>query len=359
MSEAELLEELHRGHCLEPLRVELNRRGGEKSRAGAVAEVRLHDQVGRFLLEPVSDAKPSTLRAAIERMERLVGEADGFDGILLLAPHLAEGKLALLAKAGFGGIDLSGNASVNVPTRFAFHRDGRPARFRERTPAAMAYRGVASLVTRLLAREPHFETTSLLHQEVQRRGGRISAGTVSKAVASLEEDRAVGRFGRSGVRVLKPSYLLDRLAEETKPIRSDGEWIGRTPEPLVELAEMIERRSKPGLEAAARLARTGASSVSWHTAFAEEQGLTLYCSHLLMDIVQNLDEAEQTNRFPNIRMIRTQDRRAFFDIGPDWEASPVQAWLELRRGDPRQQEAAGAIRQRLIEDAERRLETMR
>ena len=147
-------------------------------------------------------------------MERLREQAEGFDGVLLLAPHLTEKKLAELNQAGFGGIDLSGNASVTVPSRFSFHRDGRPPRFRERTPAAMAYRGVASLVTRLLAREPIFDTTSSLHREAQRRGGRISMGTISKAVASLEEDRAVGRFDRSGVRVLKPSYLLDRLAEE-------------------------------------------------------------------------------------------------------------------------------------------------
>lgn len=358
MSEVELLKELQRADQLDPLRVKVISHGGAAGQADAVAEVSLHGQSGRFLIESVPDAKPAVVRAALERMQRARDQAEGFDGVLLLAPHLAGKKLTQLIQEGFGGLDLSGNASVAAASRFAFHRDGRPPRIRERAPATMAYRGAASLVTRLLAREPVFATTSSLHRETQRRGGPISMGTVSKALAALEEDRAVGRFGRSGVRVLKPSYLLDRLAEEAKPVTSRGLWLGRTKKRLEEVLQAVSAAAPPGARQSDQLARTGASSASFYTAFAEEPELNLYCGKALFDLMAFVF-GEQTNRFPNIRLVATEDRRAFFDLGPSLVASPVQAWLELRKGDPRQQDAGEAIRRRLIEDAERKLEAAR
>ena len=109
-----------------------------------------------------------------------------------------------------------------MPGSFVFNQTGRPRRFREQEPTSSAYRGVASLVPRLLLRQARFPSLTELHEAVQERGGRMSLPTASRAVKRLEEDRVVGRFDRHGIRLLSPTRLLDRLAEEDKQIRVTG-----------------------------------------------------------------------------------------------------------------------------------------
>ena len=65
MSEDELLEELQRAIPFAPMRLEVVSRDGAAGHANAAANIRLHEQEGRFLLELINDAKPTLMRAAL------------------------------------------------------------------------------------------------------------------------------------------------------------------------------------------------------------------------------------------------------------------------------------------------------
>ena len=357
MTEGEVEQRLREGIDLPPLEVEVA--DGPLSPAGLRLWVLWEGKPLHFLCEVKRDAKPKTLDLAIERMRlyatKSTGGCGGSPSVILIAPYLAPEKLQVLLESGFGGIDLCGNAALVVPGEFFFLRDGRPSRFRERRPTAAAYRGDTSLVARTLARVPAADGTGGLLVEVGRRGGRLTLGTVSKALGRLEEDRVVERVAGGGAVVRDLGLLLDRLADEAPPVRHDDEWLGRVDlggdELLGRLARLARLARLDG-GGGVRVRRTGASSVGTYAAFADAPMIECYCDVPPARVLAALEApAEETRRFPNLRLLRTGDQRAYFDPGPALAASPVQAWLELRRGDKRQKEAAGDVRRLLLDQA--------
>jgi hypothetical protein len=55
----------------------------------------------------------------------------------------------------------------------------------------------------------------------------------------------------------------------------------------------------------------------------------------------------QSDRFPNLELIETEDETVYFDArqeGSFWWASPVQVYLELMAGDKRDQETAEQVK---------------
>jgi hypothetical protein len=59
----------------------------------------------------------------------------------------------------------------------------------------------------------------------------------------------------------------------------------------------------------------------------------------------------QTDRFPNLELIETEDETVFFDArqeGNFWWASPLQAYLELMAGDKRDRETADQLKSFII-----------
>lgn len=358
MTEREILDRLSAEVDLRPLELRVERESRLPARGGAGRpDALLRVSAGGvdlvLLGEVKRDAKPATLRAAVTQVrDYWTSWADGregpIDGVAVVVPHLSPAKLRWLADAGVGGIDLSGNAALSVPGRFFFLRDGRPSRFRERQPTAAAYRGDTSLVARTLARAPTAVGTGGLWGEVGRRGGQLSLGTVSKALARLEEDSVVRRTGDGGVEVPDTGRLLDRLGEEAPPVRAGEAWLGRVGLSEKELVAVLSRLRDAG---GVRVARTGASSVGAYATFAEAPTLECYCDVPPEWLLERLGVGgESTRRFPNLRLLRTADQRAYFDPGPGLAASPVQTWLELRRGDKRQRDAADDVRRLLLDE---------
>jgi hypothetical protein len=63
----------------------------------------------------------------------------------------------------------------------------------------------------------------------------------------------------------------------------------------------------------------------------------------------------QSDRFPNLELIETEDETVYFDAWQKdnfWWASPVQVYLELMSGDKRDQETAEQVRSLLLTDLE-------
>jgi len=60
---------------------------------------------------------------------------------------------------------------------------------------------------------------------------------------------------------------------------------------------------------------------------------------------------EETNRFPNVEFLETDDPTVYFDrrdTGPIPIISPLQAYLELSKGGKREKEAAEPLRGDLL-----------
>jgi len=61
----------------------------------------------------------------------------------------------------------------------------------------------------------------------------------------------------------------------------------------------------------------------------------------------------ESDRFPNLEIVTSEDETVYFDTRIDDEtgfrwASPVQAYLEMMRGDKRDQETAVQVRAEII-----------
>ena len=111
---------------------------------------------------------------------------------------------------------------------------------------------------------------------------------------------------------------------------------------VAELAQSSDRR----------VAVTGISSSSRYSVMAREPRLVLYCSELALGI--QAVSLDQTSRFPDLELRVTDDPTVYFDLrneGLPW-ASPIQAYLELKHGDPREQDTADQVRQRILDEAQ-------
>jgi hypothetical protein len=61
----------------------------------------------------------------------------------------------------------------------------------------------------------------------------------------------------------------------------------------------------------------------------------------------------QTDRFPNLELIETEDETVYFDARQEedfWWASPVQVYLELMAGDKRDQETAEQVKSYILKN---------
>ena len=64
--------------------------------------------------------------------------------------------------------------------------------------------------------------------------------------------------------------------------------------------------------------------------------------------------AGESDRFPNLEIIPSENEQDYFDCRLDEQtgfrwASPIQAYLEMMRGDKRDQETAAQVRMKLIQ----------
>jgi len=76
---------------------------------------------------------------------------------------------------------------------------------------------------------------------------------------------------------------------------------------------------------------------------------SFYCSNLESLLKRLRGRIEQNSRFPNVTFAETDDEFVYFDPREGLLASPVQAYLELARGDKREQETAEQVARAILE----------
>jgi len=268
---------------------------------------------------------------------------------LIITPWLSWENLMLLENELVSGIDLCGNGAITLPG-IQIRRAGQPNAYPDSRLVRNVYSGNTSLVARVFLLRPSYTSVNNIIEEIKTRDGEITQPTVSKAIRQLQEDLIISKE-KKNIRLVQSDKLLERLSSEfSKPkIRQTIQFkindapIGRT---LSDAAKI----------AGAKIALTGNSSVDLFTAFAQEPLVSFYCNKPLSNLLKALKEPpELDSKFPNVRLIETEDPTVYFDAKYNeadsvFTSSIVQTWLELNAGDGRQKEAAIKIKQLILEN---------
>lgn len=319
---------------------------GESSRPDALVGVENGRRRWKFLAEVKAAATAKAFANACAAIKPAAAKAKLNPMVVL--PYLSPENLAELERANVSGIDLCGNGIVTVPGELLVVRTGQPNRYPRTEPIRNIYRGDSSLVGRAFLFQPTYNAVGEIVTAISNGGGKVSFPTVSKVLKSLEADLIVERTPGK-IKLLQADKLLDQLAANYRQPKVAERYVGRV--------AMSERELPSALTAAAaqigaKFVLSGTASAVKYSVLAREPLVSAYCSAGPSDLLAAIDaQFEETDRFPNVDLISTDDTLPFFEPASDTSvnyASPVQAYLELMAGDKRQRETADQVREYVL-----------
>lgn len=316
----------------------------------ALLTLRWRDRSFRFAVECKSRSNPKTIAdavAAIRQTSASVGLPP-----MLIVPFLPEARLRSLEECGVSAIDLCGNGVVLIPGELCVYRTGNPNRFGREGAIKNVYRGDSAVAARAFLLSRAYPSLQELRNEIQRRGSRLTASTISKVCRTLEDDLIIERFRADksrcrSFRVLQPEKLLDSLAANYEPPAPSRRFVGKCALPQAELAGRFMAWQR---ETVGRVVLTGAGSTGRYATMAREDRQSFYCTDLEKAIDALGASIEETPRFANLELIETTCDFVYFDPRDVLFASPVQTYLELSRGDKRERETAEQVRRFILEN---------
>ncbi len=319
-----------------------------------LVEVAWKKQKARFAVELKSLSTPKAFRSAVTQMKTYPRTSIGLPMVML--PYLGEVQLKELEQEGVSGVDLCGNGVVTVPGEFSVLRTGNPNQFSTSAPIKNIYQKNSSMVGRLFLVRPQFNAVKDVVGEIRQRSLLVSRcqkspltfATVSKVIASMEEDLIIGRSG-GRIRLLQADKLLEKLSQNYAPPKTRQRLRVKVESGGPDLLEFLTCQSR---QLKLPMVATGTSSVGLYAVMQRGEMLSVYCPRADALLKQLRDRPD--DRFPNLELIETEDDRPYFDPREDrgfcW-ASPVQVYLELMAGDKRDQETAIQVRDRILRDA--------
>jgi len=279
----------------------------------------------------------------IQRLKSLRGDV----AVAVIAPVLSLQAQAYCVQNGIDFMDLAGNVFINVPGKFTLQRSGMRARGiatpdsgEQRT--INVFSGRTSRIVRVLLEKPRSWTITDIARELTAESVRfretvpdiqvdfeISLGSVSKAIASLEDQLLVRRRGADIV-VPEPSRLLQQWAEKYK---ERYRWRLRrsfqTPNPFGRDLQSINQ----GLEqlASTKYAFSGAIAASVDAPFVDIDVIDIFLASTETDAkLRSLKS--QPGIGPVLRFIYPYDDGVFMyskRTGKALVVSGVQAYLDL------------------------------
>ncbi|MBN1315554.1 MAG: hypothetical protein JXA42_08800 [Anaerolineales bacterium] len=327
-------------------------KGGEP-RLDAVIEISWREHSAKFAVECKSPATPRIFRDGLNRLK--FSKLSGYQPLLIM-PYLREEHQKTLEKEGISGLDLCGNGVVIVPGSFAVYRSGGENRFTYSAPIKNIYQKNSSMVSRVFLARSRFNAVQDILIEINQRNllvnrwrkDPMALSTVSKALKTLVEDLIVER--NDAISLLQPDKLLQKLSENYTPPKIKERVHLKLPEENGSVQDWLQKIA-PELDIP--FMATGTSSVTQYTIMQRGDMLSVYCPRL-EPLLKHLPYS-QTDRFPNLELVETQDETVYFDArqnGGIWWASQVQVYLELMIGDKRDQETAAQIKSLLLKNLE-------
>jgi hypothetical protein len=357
-TEKEMLDQLRQGKVqLPPLTLSFKDDQldvGEGKRIDAYIEAKWQRKAARFAVECKALSTPKVFQNSINFLKSLPLPKNLFP--MLFMPFLDERQLKELEREGISGIDLCGNCVVVAPGTFSVFRSGGKNRFPSSALIKNIYRRNSSMVGRGFFIYSGFKTVQDVLATINQRNLLVkrwnkkpmSLSTVSKVLKIMVEDMLIKR--NETIRLLQPDKLLEKLWENYNPpvvkkrVRLK---IPKTDKPISKLlSEQSQQLNLP-------LIASGTSSVTRYTVMQRGDLLTVYCPD--MDLLLERLPGSQSDRFPNLELLETEDEPVYFDARQEdgfWWASPLQVYMELMAGDKRDQETADQLKALILKDAE-------
>lgn len=307
-----------------------------------------------FLMKVKSRSTPQVIHSAIHQIKSYhQKKGDPEMHPMIVVPYLAEARLEELEEAEVSGIDLCGNGIINIQDRLFIYRTGKENLYPESRPVSNPFQGKTAMVARVFFTNPvfpsektKFDTLGQLHEAIVEGGVEISLSQVSKAVSALEEERLIGSQGRS-IYILDPDQILEHLALAWKPVVKRKVYLRFGGG----LSERMGALSKLNKSSTLKWAITGESSVCHHTPFAQGGPFRVAVSNVKEAMHLSGGAEEAVPNFADLELIESDEPGYFFQNKIDSDlrwASLLQTWIELNKGDARQQDAAQAVRNQII-----------
>lgn len=272
---------------------------------------------------------------------------------IVITPWLSEEQVLKLEAEEVSGVDLCGNGVIVIPGKVLIIRSGKPNSYRDSRAVKNVYEGTSSLVARAFLLKPIYKSVMEIVEEIQSRSGTITQPTVSKALKQLEADVVIWKE-KGLIKLVQPEKLLDRLVANGKKPARLAETAGKLQCAQSDVFKVIANAARTS---AGKTVVTGACSVNQYATMAREPLVEMYCDIDPSRLVSALSmQVDSTSRFPNFRLIRTDDPTAFLDTRTDDEveySSPLQCYLELMQGDKREKETAGQVRELILKGIEK------
>jgi hypothetical protein len=279
----------------------------------------------------------------IQRLKSLRGDV----AVAVIAPVLSPQAQAYCVQNGIDFMDLAGNVFINVPGKFTLQRSGMRARAiatpdsgEQRT--MNVFSGRTSRILRVLLEKPRSWTITDIARELTAETVRfretvpaiqvdfeISLGSVSKGIASLEDQLLVRRRGPD-IMVPEPSRLLQQWAEKYKEryrwrLRRSFQTNNPFGRDLQSISQGIEQL------ASTKCAFSGAMAASIEAPFVDIDLIDIFLASTETDAkLRSLKS--QPGSGPVLRFIYPYDDGVFMyskRIGKALVVSGVQAYLDL------------------------------
>lgn len=349
-NEREMIEQLRLGKVsLPPLSFRLLKgepKAGRDSGFDALVEASWGKRKAKFAVECKSRSTPKAFQDGLNRLKTSLLPKSCLP--LLFLPFLSEWQLQELERSKINGVDLCGNGVVVVPELFSVFRNGQKNRFISSAPIKNIYRKNSSMVARAFLLRSRYDTVQDVRAEINRRNLLVnlwdnkcmSLSTVSKVLKTLQEDLIISR--EDAIRLLQPDKLLQKLSENYAPPNVKERIRLKGPEGMETIVDLLRKETQ---SLKLPLVAAGISSVGRYAVMQRMDILSLYCPRL--DMLLERLSGSQSDRFPNLELIETQDETVYFDGRQEenfWWASPVQVYLELMAGDKRDQETAEQVK---------------
>ncbi len=320
--------------------------GGES----ALLDVRWKNTSQKFIAEILRQATPKQIETGMLRLEKYAreaaanGEQTGKERLytILVAPFLSERTLNRLIEAEISGIDLSGNGVVFVPEKLFVYRAGAKNKFLSNAPIKNVFRGTSSLIGRVFFSKYEYENVGEVLEEITMRGGFTTFSTVSKVLKTLEEELLISRNEK--ISLLDAKKLLDALRENYRRPEARRNLRAK----CVDLPFALKRISENAEAKSVLYARDDPAK---YVVMPQGASPAKIYAESVDDLLDGVDFTE-TNRFPDIELIETDDATVYFDRRNDagfYWLSPLQTYLELGGEGKREQETASGMVKGLLD----------
>lgn len=289
----------------------------------------------RFVSEIKTVATPKLVAEAVSQL-KMFRETSGKESYpLIVAPYLSRQQFKELAAREISAIDLSGNVMLIVPGGLFLERIGNPNRFPSSSPIKNIYRGTSSIVGRVLLSRAEYSSVGEVFDEAKKRGAQITLATVSKVLKELDNDFVISR--REGIKLIDSETLLSKLRSNYRGPNVTDRLVGK----VVNVENALRKIANNCEKNEQRYAINDPQRYVVSPTVGEP--LQIYVESMVVAL--NGIDFEETDRFPNVELIETNDEPAYFDRSwnpksKQYFTSPLQVYLELSQRGKREQDAA-------------------